>query len=66
MTNLIVEHRELLEEFFLEALPNPDRVGCPDEDAMQACRERTGCKRSCASPCGFLFGVLSRVPALPS
>ncbi len=39
MTDPIVEHRELLEEFFLEAFPNPDRVGCPDEDAMQALAE---------------------------
>ena len=34
-----MEHRELLEEFFLEAFPNPDRIGCPDEDAMQALAE---------------------------
>ncbi len=39
MKDPIVEHRELLEEFFLEAFPNPERVGCPDEDAMQALAE---------------------------
>ena len=31
-----MEHRELLTQFFLEAFPNPDRVGCPDDDAVQA------------------------------
>ena len=39
MRDPIVEHRELLEEFFSEAFPNPDRIGCPDEDAMQALAE---------------------------
>ncbi len=39
MTDPIMEHRELLEEFFLEAFPNPDRVGCPDHNAMQALAE---------------------------
>ncbi len=39
MRDPIVEHRELLEEFFLEAFPNPDRIGCPDEDAMQGLAE---------------------------
>jgi hypothetical protein len=39
MRDPIVEHRELLEEFFLEAFPNPERVGCPDEDALQALAE---------------------------
>jgi hypothetical protein len=37
--DLIMEHRELLEEFFLEAFPNPERVGCPDEDALEALAE---------------------------
>ncbi len=36
MSDPIVKHRDLLEQFFLEAFPNPDRVGCPDEDAMEA------------------------------
>lgn len=36
MRDPIVENRELLEEFFLEAFPNPDRIGCPDETALQA------------------------------
>lgn len=31
-----MEHRELLTQFFLEAFPNPDRVGCPDEKAVKA------------------------------
>jgi hypothetical protein len=31
-----MEHSELLTQFFLEAFPNPDRVGCPDDDAVQA------------------------------
>ncbi len=31
-----MEHRELIEQFFLEAFPNPDRIGCPDEEAVQA------------------------------
>lgn len=39
MTDPIVEHRELLEDFFLESFPNRDRIGCPDDDAMQALAE---------------------------
>ncbi len=31
-----MEHRELLTQFLLEAFPNPDRIGCPDEEAVQA------------------------------
>ena len=39
MTDPIVEHRELLEDFFLGSFPNPDRIGWPDDDAMQALAE---------------------------
>jgi hypothetical protein len=27
---------DLIREFFLEAFPNPDRVGCPDEETLMA------------------------------
>lgn len=27
---------DLIEEFFLEAFPNPDRKGCPDEETLMA------------------------------
>ena len=30
---------ELLQKLFLEAFPNPDRVGCPDDYALQALAE---------------------------
>ena len=67
MKDPIVEHRELLEEFFLEAFPNPERVGCPDEDAMQALAENGPVsKRSCAAACGFLLGVLQGIWSLAS
>ena len=39
MTDPIEEHRELLEDFFLESFPNPDRVGCPDDDTVQGLAE---------------------------
>lgn len=39
MRDPIEEHRELLEQFFLEAFPNPDRIGCPDEDAFEVLAE---------------------------
>ena len=35
MRDPIVERRELLEEFFLEAFPNPDQIECPDDNAVQ-------------------------------
>ncbi len=31
-----MERRKRIEQFFLEAFPNPDRIGCPDEEAVQA------------------------------
>ncbi len=30
-----MDHRELLTQFFLEAFPNPDRIGCPDDEAVE-------------------------------
>lgn len=27
--------RKLIQQWFLEAFPNPERIGCPDEDALQ-------------------------------
>ena len=29
-----------LTQFFLEAFPNPERIGCPDMDALRAVAER--------------------------
>ena len=31
-----MEHRALLTHFSVEALPNPDRTGCPDDKAVEA------------------------------
>jgi hypothetical protein len=28
--------KKLIQQWFLEAFPNPERIGCPDEDALQA------------------------------
>ena len=30
---------DLMKDFFLEANPNPDRVGCPDEQTIRALAE---------------------------
>ena len=55
-----MEHRELLEEFFLEAFPNPDRIGCPDEDAMQALAYNGPTPNdSCTSPYRLVLGVFT-------
>ena len=32
-------NRELMKDFLRESFPNPERKGCPDEDALQALAE---------------------------
>lgn len=32
-------NRELMKDFLRESFPNPERNGCPDEDALQALAE---------------------------
>jgi hypothetical protein len=32
-------NRELMKEFLRKSFPNPERKGCPDEDALQALAE---------------------------
>ena len=39
MNDTSICHDNRLEEYLLEAFPNPDRKGCPTEEALQAAAE---------------------------
>lgn len=31
-----MQNKEVMKQYLLEAFPNPERKGCPDEDALEA------------------------------
>jgi hypothetical protein len=57
---------DFIKDYFLEANPNPERVGCPGEATIKALAEdRLPVSHPATAAHGRVFGVLRRVSRFP-